>query len=102
MIIGGGGGNTDGDRGLDEGDCDDYNSQIYPGAIEICDCLDNNYDGVIDDRCDGCTDIDGDGWCIEDGDCDDNNAHIYPGHNEKRERWGQDNVDNDCNGIIDG
>ncbi len=49
-----------------------------------------------------CTDTDGDGWCIEEGDCDDDNPHVYPGHKDKKGRWGRDNVDNDCNGIIDG
>ncbi len=49
-----------------------------------------------------CTDTDGDGWCIEEGDCDDNNAHVYPGHNDTKGKWDRDNVDNDCNGIING
>lgn len=49
-----------------------------------------------------CTDADGDGYCVEDGDCDDSDPHVYPGHNDTKGRWGRDNVDNDCNGIIDG
>lgn len=50
----------------------------------------------------GCTDNDGDGWCVQDGDCDDNNDKVYPGHKDTKGRWGRDGIDNDCNGIIDG
>tara|TARA_B110000967_G_scaffold158010_1_gene163256 strand:- start:698 stop:1753 length:1056 start_codon:yes stop_codon:yes gene_type:complete len=32
-----------------DGDCDDSNAQVYPGAIEIEDGLDNNCDGFIDE-----------------------------------------------------
>ena len=87
---------------IEEGDCNDNNSEIYPGAVEICDGSDNNCNGVIDDGCNGCTDIDGDGWCIEEGDCDDNDASVHPGKNDRRGKWGRNNIDNDCNGIIDG
>ncbi|WP_114325926.1 S8 family serine peptidase [Candidatus Colwellia aromaticivorans] len=51
---------------------------------------------------DGCTDNDGDGVCYENGDCDDNNSSIFPGANDRRGKKGRDNIDNDCNGIIDG
>ena len=49
-----------------------------------------------------CTDLDGDGICLEDGDCDDNDRTVHPGHSDRGGRWGRDGKDNDCNGIIDG
>jgi V8-like Glu-specific endopeptidase len=82
---------------------------------EICDDgIDNDGDGLTDcedpdcssePACDiggGCTDADGDGWCVEEGDCDDNDFHVRPGHPDKGGRWGRDGKDNDCNGVIDG
>ena len=49
-----------------------------------------------------CIDNDGDGFCVSDGDCNDNHSHVYPGHQDTKGRWGRDDIDNDCNGIIDG
>jgi MYXO-CTERM domain-containing protein len=55
-----------------EGDCDDSDASINPGADEIW------YDG-IDQNCDGNDeDQDGDGF-IQDEDCDDTDASIAPG-----------------------
>ncbi len=36
-----------------QGDCDDDDSSIYPGALEICDGKDNDCNGIIDDGTDG-------------------------------------------------
>ncbi len=41
------------------GDCDDGNAQVNPGAIEICDGIDNTCAGTVDSGCDA----DLDGFC---------------------------------------
>jgi hypothetical protein len=48
-----------------EGDCDDADGAVHPGAEETCDGADNDCDGVTDE---GFTDTDGDGVadCIDD------------------------------------
>jgi hypothetical protein len=98
-----------------DGDCDDSNAQIHPGATEVCDGLDNNCDGsadeglqftnfFVDNDNDGygagvansyCVDP-GAGYAAQDGDCDDNNVQIHPGAVEIC-----DGLDNDCNGSTD-
>jgi hypothetical protein len=97
-----------------QGDCDDYNDAVYPGATEICDGLDSDCDGDLpmdendgdgdgSPECDDCddadasvsnTDSDGDGVSSCDSDCDDGDPTTYPGAWEIC-----DGIDNDCDGA---
>ena len=41
---------ADSDGFNDSEDCDDENSQVSPNAIELCDGIDNNCDGLVDEE----------------------------------------------------
>ena len=84
----------DGDGWTDcDGDCDDANVDIHPGAAETCDDgIDSNCDGQTDEL----ADADGDGFTTCDGDCDDFEIDAFPGNVEVCD-W----IDNDCDGWID-
>ena len=54
-------GDIDGDGvTIDDGDCDDEDGWVSPGVTEMCDGIDNNCNGEIDEGCDDMT-LDGDG-----------------------------------------
>jgi hypothetical protein len=81
-------------------DCDDGDSDNYPGNVEVCDGFDNDCDEAVDE---GLTfDGDGDGYTSEDScegskdDCDDGNASVNPGAIEIC-----NSIDDDCSGVAD-
>src|SRR3989339_109895 len=95
-------------------DCNDTKGSIRPGVREICDGIDNNCDGTVDENMASRTyyfDNDADGfggtattsdcrlplgYVTNNKDCNDSNRLIYPGAVEVK-----DNVDNDCDGKTD-
>ena len=104
----------DGDGYLASEECDDGNTLINPSMPEICDGVDNNCDGQIDE---GVTtqyyqDLDGDGFGNNNvveaacntppnfvtigSDCDDTNPDVFPSASEAC-----NDIDDDCDGDID-
>ncbi len=83
-------GDDDGDGWtVEEGDCDDADRSVSPGAPEVWyDGFDQNCDGNDDDQ-------DADGTAVE-RDCDDTDATVQPRAAELC-----DGLDNDCDGDID-
>jgi hypothetical protein len=86
-----------------QGDCDDQDATVFPGAYELCDQKDNDCNGTIDDgECSGKDDPtlnmdqDHDGVTPKQGDCDDHNPKVYPAAPELC-----DGIDNDCDQYID-
>jgi hypothetical protein len=84
-----------------EGDCDDTDPNVYPGAPRICDGKDSNCDGRLDVANDFDDDNDGVAKCA--GDCDDNDPDSYPGNTEGPfgDLTCSDGKDNDCDGGTD-
>ena len=105
---------ADGDGYDADEDCDDNNSVVSPAAEEICDGVDNNCDGQIDEGVtsewyadtddDGFGDPDSttwscsppEGYAATGTDCNDADSESYPGAPERC-----DGVDNNCDGQID-
>jgi hypothetical protein len=98
----------------DSSDCDDTRATVHPGAEEVCNSLDDNCDGTIDERI-WWIDIDGDGYgdplrpfdnacrpppnlqlVDNDDDCDDNDPYVNPDAEERC-----NDIDDNCNGLVD-
>ena len=100
-----------------DADCDDDSAEVYPGADEVCDGLDNDCSGAADDdptlfgtwypdtdmdgygdataaSTEGCRP--GDDWSSSADDCDDDAASVNPAGDETC-----NGVDDDCNGETD-
>ncbi len=97
------------------GDCDDGDPGVHPDADEVCNHVDDDCDGVVDE---GVTrvwylDFDGDGYgddgrtvegctaptsdyVADGGDCDETDPAFHPGADE-----GCDGLDYNCDGLVD-
>ena len=96
-------------------DCNDSAASVSPGATEVCDSVDNDCDGAVDEGVQSTwyLDADGDGfgdsgtgvsacsapssaYVTVGGDCNDSVSASFPGATEVC-----DSVDNDCDGSVD-
>ena len=96
------------------GDCDDNDPARHPGVVDLCDALDNDCDGTVDEDAPTAAyyrdrDVDGygggtpvlrcslpAGYVANAGDCDDASAARHPGVTEVC-----NGVDDDCNSMVD-
>ncbi|MFK8101181.1 MAG: MopE-related protein [Saprospiraceae bacterium] len=97
-------------------DCDDNNEMINQDATEICDGIDNDCNGLVDDGLtlyryyvdgdndgygndaifmDTCQSTPPPGFVVDFSDCDDNNPVIHPNARETADN----NIDEDCTGV---
>ena len=106
---------------VEDGDCDDDDDEIHPGAAETCNQRDDNCDGETDEGVawlwypdsdgDGFGDTDHEGepacedppsgprdWVQDNTDCDDDDDDIHP---DGQEVCDSQNVDEDCDGAVD-
>ncbi|MEC8423891.1 MAG: putative metal-binding motif-containing protein, partial [Myxococcota bacterium] len=95
-------------------DCDDTEPAAFPGAVEVCDYIDNDCDGYVDEEVTSTfyADVDGDGYgsdgvtsaacdlpsgyAAAPGDCDDADFDVFPGAPEFC-----NDKDDDCDGATD-
>ena len=77
-------------------DCNDLDADAHPGSVEVCNGVDDNCDGTVDEGTE-CYDDDGDGRSEEAGDCNDADASVHVGAEEDFENG----IDDDCDGIVD-
>ena len=96
----------------DASDCDDTNADINPESNELCNGIDDDCDGIVDEDSIRYVDLDADGYgdssqilegCAEveasaalGGDCDDSDASVFPEADEVC-----NGIDDDCNGLVD-
>lgn len=96
-------------------DCNDANSTVHPNALEVCDGVDNNCNGFIDENVQTTyfRDADDDGYgnptsttqacsvpvgyVTNNTDCNDSNASVNPGVTEVC----ANGIDDNCNGQVD-
>jgi hypothetical protein len=106
----------DGDGSPADEDCDDSDAAAYPGATEICDEIDNNCDGTVDEGVKSLwyadTDTDGygdgavtieacsapSGYIGDSTDCDDTRDDVSPAGQEVCDK---DDTDEDCDKLAD-
>jgi len=74
-------------------DCDDADPEINPEALEICNGIDDNCDGILFPLED--EDADGDGFPACGIDCDDGDPQSYPGADDLCD----DGIDQNCDGV---
>jgi hypothetical protein len=103
----------------DDTDCNDAYASINPGASEVCDNVDQDCNGIVDDADGNIWYLDGDqdgygdvstgvvdgcdlettgdaAWVEDSSDCDDTDSAVSPAASEIC-----DGIDNDCDGSID-
>ncbi|MFN7144534.1 MAG: MopE-related protein, partial [Myxococcota bacterium] len=98
----------------EEGDCDERDGNVHPGASEACNGVDDDCDGSVDEGVLGTyyADADGDGYgdpaapqdaCASPAghvsvgvDCDDTDPEVFPSSPEVC-----DGIDNDCDALVD-
>jgi hypothetical protein len=107
----------DGDGVAADLDCDDADPAVFPGGSEICDGLDNDCDGIVDNNASDAVqwfgDSDGDGfgdsaqvseaceapagYVAAEGDCDDADSRVHP---TAPETDCTDPIDYNCDGSV--